>query len=502
MEMKNYMYMLIIMFVVSAILVIYPGAWATTYYVDATNGDDSNQGTSEDAPWKSMSKVNSSSFQSGNFILFKRGETWREMLVVPSSGSAEKHITIGAYGTGNRPIIKGSDLVSGWTIHNGNIWKATLLTESSFNQVFFDGTRGNKQTLLGNLNNEKDWYWSSNTLYVYSISDPDTAYVNPGIEVSVRNQCIKVVDHGYITIQDFHLSQGIYDCLLIWDSREFSISRVLAEKSYKANILTGDGSVTISNCEACYSDSEHGIYLGRDAFSSTIEYCHLHHNSQEGIQINAQHGYVDEKTSGMIIRYNHIHNNRNGMGLHAMSESEIYGNIVYNNVRSGIGFWDHDSGPGFGCTNNTVYNNTIFVPVTNDRVASGISARHFSDSNTYKNNIICVLDSNARNWYIDSTSNIKNTIDNNLSYRGTGDNVAFLAGTNRTWVEWQALGFDINGIYADPLFISISPSTDTEFILQSISPCRDAGTNVGLIEDYFGKPIFNAPDIGFYEIQN
>lgn len=58
-----------------------------TYYVDATNGDDLGMGISQSAPWKTISKVNNSRFQPGDFILFKRGETWREQLVVPYSGS-------------------------------------------------------------------------------------------------------------------------------------------------------------------------------------------------------------------------------------------------------------------------------------------------------------------------------------------------------------------------------------------------------------------------------
>ncbi len=78
--------------------------WSATYYVDATNGNDSNPGTSESVPWKTIAKVNSSQFQSGDFIIFKRGEIWREQLNVPSSGSPGNPITFGAYGSGNRPI--------------------------------------------------------------------------------------------------------------------------------------------------------------------------------------------------------------------------------------------------------------------------------------------------------------------------------------------------------------------------------------------------------------
>ena len=45
----------------------------TTYYVDSTSGNDENNGTSENAPWKSLEKVNSTVFQPGDQILFKTG---------------------------------------------------------------------------------------------------------------------------------------------------------------------------------------------------------------------------------------------------------------------------------------------------------------------------------------------------------------------------------------------------------------------------------------------
>ena len=41
-------------------------ASAATYYIDATNGNDSNGGTSTAAPWQKISKVNASTFQPGD----------------------------------------------------------------------------------------------------------------------------------------------------------------------------------------------------------------------------------------------------------------------------------------------------------------------------------------------------------------------------------------------------------------------------------------------------
>jgi len=47
-------------------------AWAATYYVDATNGNDANNGLSEATPWKTIAKVNPSTFYPRDQILSKR----------------------------------------------------------------------------------------------------------------------------------------------------------------------------------------------------------------------------------------------------------------------------------------------------------------------------------------------------------------------------------------------------------------------------------------------
>ncbi len=82
-----------------------PGA-SFTYYVDATIGSDSNPG-SQAAPWKTIAKVNSANLTPGQSVGFARGSSWREALIVPSSGSAGSPITFGAYGTGATPVING-----------------------------------------------------------------------------------------------------------------------------------------------------------------------------------------------------------------------------------------------------------------------------------------------------------------------------------------------------------------------------------------------------------
>jgi parallel beta-helix repeat protein len=82
--------------------------FAATYYVDAVYGKDTNAGTSTSAPWKTIAKLNYFTFKPGDVILFKRGVMWKEQLTVKQSGTSSSPITIGAYGTGNAPVIDGS----------------------------------------------------------------------------------------------------------------------------------------------------------------------------------------------------------------------------------------------------------------------------------------------------------------------------------------------------------------------------------------------------------
>ncbi|HZK71858.1 MAG TPA: right-handed parallel beta-helix repeat-containing protein, partial [Clostridia bacterium] len=86
---------------------------SNNFYYIANNGNDANSGTSTSSAWKTISKVNNSIFQPGDYILFKRGEVWREQLVVPSSGIQGNPIVFEDYGTGEKPRITTAVPLSG-----------------------------------------------------------------------------------------------------------------------------------------------------------------------------------------------------------------------------------------------------------------------------------------------------------------------------------------------------------------------------------------------------
>ncbi|MBP1999975.1 hypothetical protein J2Z69_000994 [Paenibacillus shirakamiensis] len=81
-------------------------AATNVYYIDSVTGNDANNGTSTATPWKSLSKVSSTTFQPGDQILFKAGSTWTGRLEPKGSGTEGAPIKIGAYGTGAKPLFQ------------------------------------------------------------------------------------------------------------------------------------------------------------------------------------------------------------------------------------------------------------------------------------------------------------------------------------------------------------------------------------------------------------
>lgn len=82
-------------------------AYAAVYYVSST-GNDSNAGTSMDAPWLTIAHVRSrmSSINAGDSVLFRRGDVFVGEMIWTKSGAAGSPITFGAYGTGAKPILE------------------------------------------------------------------------------------------------------------------------------------------------------------------------------------------------------------------------------------------------------------------------------------------------------------------------------------------------------------------------------------------------------------
>lgn len=99
-------------------------SYAIDYYI-SNSGSDANNGQSTSAPWATIAKLNSSwgSINSGDRIYFQRGGTFYGSINVTKSG-----ITLGAYGTGNLPVITGFVTPSSWSNTGTNRWATTIST--------------------------------------------------------------------------------------------------------------------------------------------------------------------------------------------------------------------------------------------------------------------------------------------------------------------------------------------------------------------------------------
>lgn len=77
---------------------------AADYYI-APDGNDAASGTSAATPWQSIGKVNATTFQPGDQVLFKAGGSWTGQLWPKGSGTSGSPILLGSYGSGSKPLI-------------------------------------------------------------------------------------------------------------------------------------------------------------------------------------------------------------------------------------------------------------------------------------------------------------------------------------------------------------------------------------------------------------
>jgi len=348
-----------------------PPLLGATYHVDSVQGSDQNDGLSETSPWKTLARINSSKFSPGDAILLKRGSTWREQLNFPSSGSPGAPIMIGAYGSGEPPMISGADLVaagswSGCNSCGANIWQAPVKPKA--NVVLFDGTKGSKKSSSSDLSSPGDWFWDAGILYVFSSEEPSAKFRHPGIESGARPSGLNLTGMTNVVVKDISISganavpygegAGIFAITVHLDGptpEGLTISHVIVSNG------AGDG-IHIENANRCSVDAvlvhdNEGagieMYHSNGKFpmtSGSITNSEVHHNGFNGIFLvgcpRAERCrsvvYPEGLTiSNFRVTGNKVHDNGAGIYLHETNGSLISGNVAYSNTnttRKGEGY--------------------------------------------------------------------------------------------------------------------------------------------------------------------
>jgi len=495
------------------------------YYVDATRGNDRNTGRGTGAPWKTVAKVNShTGFRPGDRILFKRGELWREQLIVAASGTADSPILFGSYGAGSRPTLKGSVPVANWARTGRiNCWRAYLPTSPS--QVFFDGARGIRQAGPANLDRPLEWAWSDSILYAYALGDPDEIYTDAGIEASVAptsrtEGLVHIKDREYVVVQDLDVTQ----------SYGFGV--------YIKPLARG---ITIKGCDVSHS-LDGGLVapaVGAAAASQvTVEDCLIHHNNggyKEGAPgIATYHeGLTMENVDGFVVRRTRVYDNymegvnfKRGARHGVIEYCDLYSNDLINLYLEGatdivirynrIYDCTYNAGIEFGLETSLFDNDTIRIhhnlfwgnsgAISFWGAAVATQTRNISiDNNTFFNNEFSIRWKSSAAGNFGGTNYIRNNLfwPNHAGWSAIRDQTPGRQALAQTFVAhnvFQKIAVtDVTGenvAVVDDVRM-VSPASHN-FHLRAGSPCIDGGMDVGLTRDYDGQviPQGAAPDVG------
>jgi hypothetical protein len=136
---RGYGMIKLFMIVLLGCLIYVNSAIANTYYI-SNSGSDKNLGTSTAYPWKSISKLNFElpKMHSGDVILFKCGDSFVGEIILPATiiSAVESPIFLGSYGVGNKPVLLGRILVSGWPKNNTGNFKTRVSTHGAETYIF------------------------------------------------------------------------------------------------------------------------------------------------------------------------------------------------------------------------------------------------------------------------------------------------------------------------------------------------------------------------------
>jgi parallel beta-helix repeat protein len=330
-------------------LIAFP-VFAATYYVDATDGDDSKDGLSEANAWKTIAKVNSSSFSPGDSILFKKGETWHEQLSPPSSGSSGNPITFSSYGSGSDPIITGDDTRSLCVkLDNDNYLMFVGLIIERAESNGFRFLNGSSNTIIDNC--------------TFRYNDKNGVHADDGDGPAMDSNVVKnstVHDNGENGI---YLGRYATDWLIQKNTVHDNSYKEAGTAGIQAWGSTSSGHIIERN--TIYDDKESGIW-------------------------------IDVAGTGIIVRSNKVYDNKkHGIIIERTSYADVYFNIIY-------GHFDYSGIFLKGDTTNTARYNDFFANSSyNNRegvevMGDGVNGVLY---NTFKNNK--VTDNISQDWLID-----------------------------------------------------------------------------------------------------
>uniref|UniRef100_UPI0037C61042 discoidin domain-containing protein n=1 Tax=Paenibacillus vietnamensis TaxID=2590547 RepID=UPI0037C61042 len=488
-------------------------AAGTTYYIDNIGGDDGNNGTSPGSAWKSLDKVNATTFAPGDKILFKAGGSWNGRLWPKGSGAAGSPIVIDQYGSGSKPLIAGvtSELEAVF-LKNQEYWEISNLEITNRSPLPFDrdwqNPRGQRRGVY--ILNEEAGILHHIQVKNLTIHDVDGSYTTRSGGIifdsvgSVTPSAFDgiLIDGNTLTDVDAY---GIYigsNCILrygmndLWPwvqkpygpwtpSTHVKISNNSVIRAATGGIAWNvtDGAIVEHNTvqQATYLATNASIWWAY-ADNNLVQF----NESFESVNgAEDGHGFdVDAGNLGSIVQYNYSHDNAGGFMLFVNDTYYTINTIVRYNISQN----DRKSIFRYSGSIDTVYNynNSIYV---GEASGNPVMSDYFTKASG-------------------SPVNIKNY---NNAYYSVGDRGWNLTGQTFDYNAYfggnTLVQDDANKVIGDPKFVNpgsggIGMNTVGGYQLQSDSPLIGAGIRItdNGGRDYFGNPVYNgAPDIGAHE---
>ncbi len=464
--------------------------WATNYYIDASNGNDSNNGTSESSPWKTISKLQSSwnLIKPGDSILLKAGERWapssvanQAIMEIPFglAGNADAYITIGSYGSGNKPVISTKNLGGKYAFLSGGCSYIIFQDLEFRGNVEFQGVTDDGHHHLKFLRDVFDGNASGDATDGYILFNPGRS------ESSAENWSFKPVhdlEFGYCEMKNL----------------------------YGMHFYAAEGNIWVHDNKFYNSQTELLDFGGGD--NITIEYNLFSGAGTHGIKVQPQAHTV----KNLIIRGNLIIGSQN----HGMLVLNAINPKIYNNT---IKVGGTDEAAAFGW----VPSNPIYIC---GKGTTGFQGGYIQN-NIFEGGIVIHVPDDVQLTYKDGTSAhyhqdeiwVNNHFQNNI-INGNIIEYKYKAGTSVYWdgsagkynhnsvfdlytvnfSTWTSNTNVTNDLSTDPQFVNDSFSSAFsygDFHLKSSSPAKGSGISVtGYTKDLDGKSIPSSnPDRGAFQ---
>lgn len=489
----------------------------STFYVDSVLGDDADAGTAPDRAWKSLEKVNSTTFVAGDRVLFKSGAKWTGQLWPKGSGTEAQPIVIDKFGGEAKPIINGAGLTENTLLlKNQQYWEINNLEITNHGAT--PAVRRGVLVFVENYGDMRHIYLRS--LTVHDVNGVDEVKHNGGIDFLAigEKKPSRFID---LRIEDNHIyhvdRNGIMGWSDQWVRTKWYPSLGVVIRNNRLDDIGGDGIVPVATDGALVeynvvsranqrSEGYNVAIWPWSADNTLIQYneAYLTKGERDGEGFDA-----DWNSRNTIIQYNYSHDNDGGFilicneGGHGADSVGNTGTIVRYNLSVN----DHTrgitlAGPVSGAQ---IYNNTIYVG-KNEKVDLLLNADWNGwAEGTYLANNIFYVEGEARVGY--GVSRAANGRYTTTSGFGQSTNNRFDANVYFGNIAPEAT--DRHALRSDPLLVNAGATgTGTEVVrnyeLRPGSPAVDSGIDKDAARDFFGRvvPSCKGVDRGALEKQN